>query len=63
VFIIPHAPELPEGVKKGVVVSIDDARVIAPAGTSWDNWFDSEGVTADFMDEREQSADQEGDVF
>ncbi|MEZ0121774.1 MAG: type II toxin-antitoxin system VapB family antitoxin [Candidatus Reddybacter sp.] len=61
--IIPNALEFPEGVKKVVVVSIDDARVIAPAGSSWDSWFDSECVTSDFMDEREQPVDQEGESF
>lgn len=60
---IPKALEFPEGVKKVVVVSIGDARLIAPAGTSWDSWFDGEGVTADFMAEREQPEDQERDAF
>ena len=60
---IPKALEFPEGVKKVVIVSIGEARLITPAGTSWDSWFDGEGVTADFMDEREQAVDQERETF
>ena len=28
------------------------------AQKNWDNWFDSAGVTSDFMSERDQPADQ-----
>jgi len=59
----PKALEFPEGVKKVVMVSIGDARLITSAGASWDSWFDGEGVTADFMTDREQLADQERDAF
>lgn len=60
---IPKALEFPEDVKKVVIVSIGDARLITPAGTSWDSWFEGEGVTADFMDEREEPLDQEREAF
>lgn len=56
---LPKAVALPDDVKRVDVVAVGRARIITPAGESWDSWFDSEGVTDDFMTEREQPADQE----
>lgn len=56
---LPKAVALPESVKQVDVVALGRTRVIAPAGEAWDSWFAAEGVTADFMNEREQSKDQE----
>jgi antitoxin VapB len=58
---LPKAVALPDDVKRVDVVAIGRARIITPVGESWDSWFDGEGVTADFMAEREQPADQERD--
>lgn len=30
---------------------------------AWDSWFDGQGVTADFMSEREQPTEQEREGF
>lgn len=60
---LPKAVALPEDVKRVDVVAIGRTRIISPVGESWDIWFDGEGVTADFMAEREQPADQERDRF
>ena len=60
---IPKALEFPEGVKKVNIVSIGEARLIAPLQTSWDSWFDGDSVTEDFMLEREQPAEQEREAF
>ncbi|WP_426152982.1 type II toxin-antitoxin system VapB family antitoxin [Pseudomonas sp. DC3000-4b1] len=60
---LPKAVALPDDVKRVDVVALGRARIITPAGESWDSWFDSEGVTADFMAEREQPADQERETF
>lgn len=60
---IPKALEFPEGVKKVNVIPMGKARLITPAQESWDSWFDGEGVTADFMAEREQPTDQEREAF
>lgn len=61
---IPKALEFPAGIKKVSIISVGNARLIAPAETSWDSWFDDEeGVTADFMTEREQPEDQEREAF
>jgi antitoxin VapB len=45
-------------VKRVEVLVMGRARMLIPAGESWDSWFDGEGVSADFMEHREQPADQ-----
>ena len=56
---LPKPVALPESVKKVDIVKIGRARVITPAGENWDVWFDREGVSEDFMPERDQQDDQE----
>lgn len=46
-------------VKQVDIVMQGRARIITPAGESWDTWFDGEGVSEDFMMDREQPAHQE----
>lgn len=60
---LPKAVALPEGVKRVDVVAVGRTRIITPAGEAWDSWFEGEGVSADFMAEREQHEDQERDAF
>lgn len=60
---LPKAVALPEDVKRVDIVVVGRTRIISPAGESWDTWFDGEGVTADFMTEREQPAEQEREGF
>ena len=60
---LPKAAALPEDVKRVDVIAIGRTRILTPAGESWDSWFDGEGVTADFMADREQPADQERESF
>ncbi|SEL11864.1 antitoxin VapB [Atopomonas hussainii] len=60
---LPKAVALPEGVKRVDVVAVGRTRIITPAGEAWDSWFEGEGVSADFMAEREQPEDQERDAF
>ncbi len=60
---LPKAVALPDDVKRVDVVAIGRARIITPAGESWDSWFDGEGVTDDFMVERDQPAQQERESF
>jgi len=51
---LPDSAALPGDVKWVDVIAIGRARIISPSGESWDSWFDGEGVSADFMPEREQ---------
>lgn len=49
---------LPKSVKRVDIIALGRARLIVPAGEGWDSWFDGEGVTADFMQERDQPVEQ-----
>lgn len=60
---LPKAAAFPDDVKRVDVVSVGRTRIITPAGDAWDTWFDEEGVTADFMSDREQPAEQEREAF
>lgn len=60
---LPKALELPASVTQVRVTAIGNTRVIAPVGESWSLWFDGPGVTEDFMEEREQPADQQREEF
>ena len=60
---LPKAAALPDDVKRVDIVAVGRARIITPAGESWDSWFEGEGVTEDFMTQREQPADQKRDEF
>ncbi|MCU1755894.1 MULTISPECIES: antitoxin [Pseudomonas] len=60
---LPKAAALPDDVKRVDIIAVGRARIITPAGESWDSWFEAEGVTADFMSERDQPADQQRDEF
>lgn len=58
---LPKPVALPDAVKKVDIVKLGRARLITPAGESWDLWFDSDGVSEDFMSEREQPDQQQRD--
>ena len=60
---LPKAVALPPSVKEVDVVAIGDTRIISPAGTSWDSWFDGLGVSEDFMTERGQPTDQQRETL
>lgn len=60
---LPKAVALPDEVKRVDVIALGRTRIITPAGESWDSWFEGEGVTADFMSEREQPDDQLREAF
>lgn len=49
---------LPDVVKRVDVVAVGRAHILTPVGESWDSWFDGEGVSPDFMSERERPGDQ-----
>ena len=60
---IPKALEFPDGVKKVSVISVGNAWLITPVESSWDSWFEGEGVSTDFMNARDQPADQEREAL
>ncbi|CAL92969.1 type II toxin-antitoxin system VapB family antitoxin [Azoarcus olearius] len=55
---LPPRVELPKSVKQVDIVALGQARLIVPSGGAWDSWFESEGVSDDFMDTREQPSGQ-----
>ncbi|SHF85160.1 antitoxin VapB [Modicisalibacter ilicicola DSM 19980] len=55
---LPKAVAFPDEVKRVDVIVIGRTRLITPAGDAWDSWFDEEGVTADFLTERDQPTEQ-----
>lgn len=60
---LPKAVALPDDVKRVDVVAIGRTRIISPEGESWDSWFEGEGVTTDFMTERDQPVGQEREAL
>lgn len=56
---LPKAVALPAAVKKVNVIALGSSRIITPADTSWDDWFDQAPCSADFLADREQPANQE----
>ena len=60
---LPKAVSLPDSVKEVDIIPLGRSRLITPAGEAWDSWFEGEGVTDDFMNERDQGGDQEREQF
>jgi len=60
---LPKPVALPDSVKKVDIIKLGRARLITPAGESWDVWFDCEDASEDFMPDREQPEQQERDSF
>lgn len=60
---LPKAVALPDDVKRVEVVVMGRARLITPAGESWDSWFDGPAVSADFASDRDQPADQQREAL
>lgn len=60
---LPKPVALPDSVKKVDVVALGRARLIVPAGTAWESWFDGEGVSDDFMTSRDQPQEQDREGF
>ncbi len=60
---LPKPVALPSSVKQVDIISLGRARLIAPAGEAWDSWFAGEGVTGDFMADREQPEEQEREAL
>lgn len=55
---LSKAIAFPESIKDVEITAIGNKRIITPAGKSWDDWFEEQGVSSDFMTERKQPEDQ-----
>lgn len=60
---LPKPVAYPDNVKQVDIVMQGRARIITPAGESWDTWFDGVGVSEDFMTDREQPIHQEREAL
>lgn len=60
---LPKAVAFPVGVKEVEIVIVGSSRIITPVNKTWDSWFDSAPVSADFMNNREQPELQERESF
>jgi antitoxin VapB len=60
---LPMEVAFPESVKDVEIVAIGNKRMIAPAGQSWEEWFNAPGVSSDFMEERKQPKDTFRETF
>ena len=58
--VIESPREIPVVCSVDVVV-VGRTRILTPEGSSWDQWFDGDTVTEDFMAQREQPAEQTRD--
>lgn len=56
---LPKSVAFENSVTEVEIVAVGSSRLITPAGSSWDAWFDGPGVSDDFMPRREQPEDQE----
>ena len=59
VVLLPEKASFPDTVKEVDIIRLGRSRLITPAGEAWDSWFEGEGVTDDFMNERDQTGEQE----
>ncbi|CUJ54628.1 type II toxin-antitoxin system VapB family antitoxin [Achromobacter kerstersii] len=55
---LPKAAAFPDDVTRVDIVTVGRARLLVPAGESWDTWFSGDSVTPDFSNDRDQPADQ-----
>lgn len=60
---LPKPVALPDTIKSVDIVAIGNIRIITPAGESWDQWFDSRGVSDDLMLDRDQPTDQQREAL
>ncbi|MAG97964.1 MAG: type II toxin-antitoxin system VapB family antitoxin [Alphaproteobacteria bacterium] len=60
---LPKAVALPDSVKRVDIVKLGQARLITPAGTAWDSFFDGPPASPDFMADREQPDEQEREAL
>ncbi len=55
---LPKAVAFPESIRDVEIIAVGNRRIITPVGQVWDDWFDAQGVSDDFMADRLQPADQ-----
>jgi antitoxin VapB len=52
--LLPEEARFPDSVRAVEVRIVGNDRILTPVGSDWDSWFNGEGVSEDFMAERDQ---------
>ncbi len=60
---LPKAVEYPDSVKEVEVIAVGNRRIIVPAHSSWDEWFDGPSVSEDFLTHRDRPEMQARESF
>ena len=60
---LPKEVAFSDFVRDVEIVAIGNARIISPAGQSWDEWFSQPGVSDDFIPQRQQPDDQRREML
>jgi len=60
---LPKPVALPDSVTTVEIIPVGRGRLLVPEGDRWSSWFEGEQVTDDFMESRDQPADQERESF
>jgi antitoxin VapB len=55
----PKSVRLPEGVTSVDIVRRGRSWIITPSAQSWAEWFEGDGVSDDFMEDRDQPSRQD----
>jgi antitoxin VapB len=56
---LPECVTFPDDVTGVDVVAVGRSRIMAPAGESWDSWFDEKKGSSDFISVRDQCVEQQ----
>lgn len=60
---LPKDVAFPEDVKRVDIIKVGNSRIISPSGSIWDDWFEGEGASDDFMASRSQPEQQKREEF
>lgn len=60
---LPKSIAFPESVKNIEIFVEGNKRILVPVDQSWDDWFESSGVSNDFMKKRQQPEDQKREIL
>ncbi|WP_417657286.1 type II toxin-antitoxin system VapB family antitoxin [Pseudidiomarina aestuarii] len=60
---LPKDVAFPDDVTEVEVLVVGESRIITPARSSWETWFMAESMSDDFMQDREQPAEQERETL
>ena len=55
---LPKSVAFDDSVKEVEITVVGEARIITPAGRSWDAWFEGPPVSDDFMPDRDHPEEQ-----